>query len=90
MSWDLYEGNSTAVSNDSDSFLQTSWGLDSKASTCNAVDTGSIPGSGRSPGEGKGNPFQYSHLGNSTDRGAWQATVPGVATVRHDWATNTI
>ena len=38
-------------------------------------DMGSIPGSGRSPGEGHGNPFQYSCLENSMDRGAWQATV---------------
>ena len=37
----------------------------------------SIPGSGRSPGEGNGNPLQYSCLENSTDRGAWQATVHG-------------
>ena len=42
-------------------------------------DSGSIPGSGRSPGEGNGNPFQYSCLGNSKDRGAWQAEVHGVA-----------
>ena len=39
----------------------------------------SIPGSGRSPGEGNGNPFQYSCLKNSMDRGAWQAIVHGVA-----------
>ena len=38
-------------------------------------DAGSIPVSGRSPGEGNGNPLQYSCLGNSMDRGAWQATV---------------
>ena len=42
-------------------------------------DVGSIPGSGRSPGEGNGNPLQYSCLGNSMDRGAWQATVDGVS-----------
>ena len=42
-------------------------------------DTGSIPGSGRSPGGGKGNPLQYSCLGNSKDGGTWQATVHGVA-----------
>ena len=45
----------------------------------NARNTGLIPGSGRSPGGGNGNPFQYSCLGNSTDRGAWWATVHGVA-----------
>ena len=43
----------------------------------NARDAGSIPGSGRSPGEGNGNPFQYSCLGNSMDRGACRATVHG-------------
>ena len=45
----------------------------------NAGDTGSIPGSGRFPGGGKGNPLQYSCLGNPIDRGAWRATVHGVA-----------
>ena len=42
-------------------------------------DAGSTPGLGRSPGEGTGNPLQYSRLENFTDRGAWRATVPGVA-----------
>ena len=42
-----------------------------KESACNAGDPGSIPGLGRSPGEGNGNPLQYSCLGNLTDRGAW-------------------
>ena len=41
----------------------------------NATDTGSIPESGRSPGEGYGNPLEYSCLGNPMDRGAWRATV---------------
>ena len=54
-------------------------GPEVKASAWNAGDVGSIPGSGRSPGEGNGNPLQYSCLGNSTDRGAWRATVHGVA-----------
>ena len=45
----------------------------------NARDTGSIPGLGRLPGGGKGNPLQYSCLGNPMDRGAWWATVHGVA-----------
>ena len=52
-----------------------------KKSACNAEDPGDvglIPGSGRSPGEGNGNPLQYSCLGNPRDRGAWQATVHGV------------
>ena len=44
-----------------------------------AEDTGLIPGLGRSPGEGNGNPLQYFCLGNPMDRGAWRATVPGVA-----------
>ena len=42
-------------------------------------DLGSIPGSGRFPGGGHSNPLQYSCLGNPRDRGAWRATVPGVA-----------
>ena len=45
----------------------------------NAADLGSIPESGRSPGEGDGSPLQYSCLGNPMDRGAWQATVHEVA-----------
>ena len=53
-------------------------GSDSKESASNAGDQGSIPGLGRSPGEGNGNPRQYSCLGNPMDRGAWQATVHGV------------
>ena len=47
-------------------------------SVCNVEDPGSIPGSGRSPGEGNGNPLQHSHLGNPMDRGAWWATVNGI------------
>ena len=53
-------------------------GSESKESTCNAGDLGSIPGLGRSPGVGHGNPLQYSCLENHMDRGAWQATVHGV------------
>ena len=45
----------------------------------NLRDLGLIPGSGRSPGEGNGNPFQYSCLENPMDRGAWQTAVHGVA-----------
>ena len=48
-------------------------------SAWNAGDPGSIPGSGRSPGEGNGNPLQYSCLENPMEGGAWQATVHGVA-----------
>ena len=52
---------------------------DSKESACNAGDLGLIPGLGRSPGEWNGHPLQYSFLENSMDRGAWWATVHGVA-----------
>ena len=45
------------------------WWLDCKESVCNTGDPGLIPGSGRSPGEGNGNPLQYSYLENSMDRG---------------------
>ena len=55
-----------------------SW-LSGKESACKAEDWGSVPGSGRSPGEGNGNPLQYSCLENPMDRGAWWATVQGVA-----------
>ncbi|CAI9156274.1 unnamed protein product [Rangifer tarandus platyrhynchus] len=55
---------------------------DGKESACNAGDLGSIPGSGRSSGEGNGNPLQCSSLENSTDRGAWRATVCGVTKSR--------
>ena len=54
-------------------------GSDGKESACNARDPGSIPGLGRSPGEGYGNPLQDSCLGNPMDRGVWWATVHGVA-----------
>ena len=53
-------------------------GSDGKEFACNVGDAGSIPGLGRSPGEGNGNPLQYSCLENSMDRGAWQATVRGI------------
>ena len=53
-------------------------GSDVNVSACNAGDPGSITDSRRSPGEGNGNPFQYSCLENSMDRGAWWAIVHGV------------
>ena len=53
-------------------------GSDGKESACSAGDSGLIPGPGRSPGEGNGNPLQYSCLKNLMDRGAWQAAVHGV------------
>ena len=58
-----------------------------KESACSAEDPSSIPGSGRSSGEGNGNPLQYSCLDNPMDRGAWQATLHGVKRVGHDLAT---
>ena len=58
-----------------------------KSPASNAGDPGSIPGWGRSPGEGNGNLLQYSCLDGPLDGGAWRATVHGVARVRHDWAT---
>ena len=53
-------------------------GSEVKASACNAGELGSIPGLGTSPGEGNGNPLQYSSLENPMDGGAWWATVHGV------------
>ena len=57
-------------------------GSEAKASTCNAGDLGSITGSGRSPGEGNGNPLQYSCLENPMDRRAWLVTVHGFSKSR--------
>ena len=57
-------------------------GTEVKVSACNVGDLGSIPGLGRSPGEGNGNPLQYSCLENPVDGGAWWATVHGVAKSR--------
>ena len=52
-------------------------GSDSEESACNVGDQGSVPGLGRFPGEGNGNPLQYSCLENPMDGGAWWATVHG-------------
>ena len=60
-------------------YLGIPGGSDDKKSACKAGDTGSIPGFGRSPVEGNGNPLQYSCLENPMDRGAWKAAVHGVA-----------
>ena len=60
-------------------------GSDSKGSSCNAGDLGSVPGLRRSPGGGNGNPLQYSCLENPMDVGAWRATVHGVA---RSWNTS--
>ena len=59
------------------SFAGFPGGSGRKESACNVGDLGSIPGSGRSPAEGNGNPFQYSCLEDSMDRGAYRATVHG-------------
>ena len=59
-------------------FIDFPGGSDCKESACHAGDLGLIPGSGRSPGEGKGNPLQYSCLEKAMDRGAWGATVLGI------------
>ena len=69
--WKLSHGISSKMGFPGDS--------DNKESACNSGDQGSIPGLGRSPGEGKSNPFQYSCLENSMDLGAWWASVHGVA-----------
>ena len=63
------------------------WNSVGKESACNVGDLGLIPGLGRSPGEGNGNPLQYFCLENPMDRGAWKATTMGVTRVRHDLAT---
>ena len=60
-------------------------GAEVKASACNVEDLGLIPESGRSPGEGNGNPLQYSCLENPMDGGAWWATVHGSQRVGHDF-----
>ena len=59
--------------------ISFSGGSDGKESACSVEDLGLTPGSGRSSGEGNGNPLQYSCLENPMDRGAWRATVHGVA-----------
>ena len=59
-----------------------------KESACNTGEPSSVPGSGRSPGEGQGNPLQFSCLENPTDRGAWRATVHGVTELdTTEWLT---
>jgi len=66
-------------------------GSDGEESACNARDLGSVTGSGKSPGEGNGNPFQYFCLGNPMNRGAWQATFHGAVksqTQLRDWTTS--
>ena len=64
-------------------------GSDGKESACDVGDLGSIPGLGSSPGEGNGNPLQYSGLRNPMDSGAWRATVDGVEKSRAGLRDNT-
>ena len=77
MTWPLPKADRNATSGpDPQHFVYNtlenfSGSSDGKESACNAGDSGSIPGSVRSPGEGNGNSVQYSCLGNPTDRGAW-------------------
>ena len=65
-------------------YTRVSSGSDGKASVCSAGDLGPIPGLGRSPGEGDGNPLQYSCLENPMDRGASWATAHGVTRDGYD------
>ena len=65
-------------------------GSGGEESACNAGDLGSVPGSGRSPGEGNGHPSQYSCLENSMNRGAWWTTVHGVTKSPLDWKYRTV
>ena len=74
--------------------LHETWGFpsgsDCRESVCNVGDSRSIPGSGKSPGEGNGYPLQYSCLENSMVRGAWQGIQPLESQrVKHDLVTNT-
>ena len=68
-------------------FLGFPCGSGGKESACSVGDQGLIPGSGRYPGEGTGNPLQYSCLENAMDRGAWWTIVHGVTRVRHNLTT---
>ena len=86
----VLEWGATAFSNKVTSFPQAQGfpgGSVGKELCLHAGDLGSIPGLGRSPGEGHGKPLQYSCLENPTDRGVWRATVHGVARVRHGLVT---
>ena len=64
------------------------WWLSGKESACNAGDTGSIPGLGRSPEGGNGNLHQYFCLENSMDRGAWWAIVQGISESKTQLSTH--
>ena len=77
--WALYQNWQIYLWSTTGYILGFPGGSDGKESTCNAGLQGSVPGLGRAPGEGNGNPLQYSSLENPMDRGAWQAIVYGVA-----------
>ncbi|CAI9160369.1 unnamed protein product [Rangifer tarandus platyrhynchus] len=70
-------------------FMGFTDGSDGKESACNVENPVSIPGSGRSPGEGNSCPLQYSYLENSMDRGPGRLQSMGLQRVRHEWETNT-
>jgi len=74
----LKELDSTKVTEDRARYRTLQVGLSGKESACQVGDLGSIPGSGRCPGGGNGNPLQPSYLENPMDRGAWQATSMGL------------
>ena len=83
--YDISGGASSSISL---SWFPLLWWLSGKESTCSTGDPCSISGSGRSPGEGNGNPLQYSCLENSVDGGAWWTIAYGVAKSRtrpNDW-----
>ena len=73
-----FQASNFTASYNFDPALGSPGGSDGKESACSVGDLSSIPGSGRSPGKGNGNPLQCSCLENSVDTGAWWATVHGV------------
>ena len=77
LGWTLY-GRNLAGKDSSGASLVVQMVKKNKSSACNVGDLGSIPGLGRYPGGGNGNPLQYSCLRNPRDRGAWWTTVHGV------------
>ena len=81
----LFQCNSHRKSDNVFLIMYFSQWVSSKESTGKAGDLGSIPGLGRYPGEGRGNPLQYSCLENLMDRGAWQLTVVESERVGDNW-----
>ena len=76
--WATRDGQNVFLGRNIDKSVTESWWLNGKEAACNAGHMGSISGSGRSPGEGHGNPLQYYCLENSMNRGAWWAIVHGL------------